>query len=237
MRKVWWGTKPLNFGDVLTEHLFKHFNIPFEKVKEKENADTLCIGSVVRLANPGSMVLGSGCIHDNESLDATVEYRFVRGPKTRDQVIKCGGECPEIYGDAALLLPEFVPAWHTKTHKIGIVPHYQDYEQVMRLYGKTDKVINVVGDPRRVAEEISSCEKIISTSLHGIIAAHAYDIPAATFSRSKLWGSGIKFKDYAESVGTSTVTSSVENPRYTLPEPGVIDNIRNNIRPILESLA
>lgn len=236
MRKVWWGTKPLNFGDVLTEHLFKHFNIQFEKVKEKEDADTLCIGSVVRLANPGSMVLGSGCIHDNESLDATVEYRFVRGPKTRNQVIKCGGECPEIYGDAALLLPDFVPA-SEKKHKIGIVPHYQDYEQCMKQHGKTDFVIDVVGDPLRVAREISSCEKIISTSLHGIIAAHAYDIPAATFSRSKLWGSGIKFLDYAESVGTSAITSSVENPRYTLPEPGVIDNIRNNIRPILESLA
>ena len=236
MRKVWWGTRPLNFGDVLTKQLFEHFNIPFVKVKEKEDADTLCIGSVVRLANSGSMVLGSGCIHDNESLDRTVEYRFVRGPKTRDQVIKCGGECPEIYGDAALLLPDFVPA-KEKTHKIGIVPHYQDYEQVMQSYGKTDKVINVVGDPIRVAEEISSCEKIISTSLHGIIAAHAYDIPAAQFTRSKLWGSGIKFKDYAASVGTSTITSTVENPIYTLPEPGVIDNIRNNIRPILESLA
>jgi len=129
-------------------------------------------------------------------------------------LIDCGGECPEIYGDPALLLPLFCKP-KEKEYKIGIVPHYKDYKQVSANYKKY-KIINVVNkNPLNVAKEISSCEYIISSSLHGIIAAHAYGIPAARVTFSKIYGDGSKFEDYCASVDVSSKVSKVENPIYT----------------------
>jgi len=67
-------------------------------------------------------------------------------------------------------------------------------------------------DPLEVARQIASCTKIVSSSLHGIIAAHAYGIPAAWVQFSdKLSGDGIKFADHFASVGSELVKSSESN--------------------------
>lgn len=212
--KVYWGDVPENFGDVLTRQILNYFNIEFTHTNNFKNADTFITGSIARLAPSGSTVIGSGMIRKNENADPTVEWKSVRGPLTRKNVIRCGGECPEIYGDPALLLPLFCSA-SEKKHKVGIVPHYSDYREVKNQYSNY-YIIDVVNkDPLKVANQISSCERIISSSLHGIIAAHSYGIPAARVSFSKLHGDGSKFIDYAESVDVSPEISTVERPIYT----------------------
>jgi hypothetical protein len=154
-------------------------------------------------------------IRRNEWADPRADWSFVRGPLTRANVLKHGGACPTVYGDPALLLPLFCPA-SEKVHKVGLVPHYQDYAK-LRRYGDSMPVIDVVNkDALATARQISACEKIISTSLHGIIAAHAYGIPAAYVVASKLHGDGTKFDDYYASVGLDAVRSSIDKPVYSL---------------------
>jgi pyruvyltransferase len=210
MIKAWWYNKENNFGDILTPHLLNHFGKKFEQTSI-ENATSIFIGSIVRRATNNMNVYGSGIMFSDEKLNPNAKYHFVRGPLTRDRVIKSGGECPEIYGDPALLLPLFCDE-NKKKHDIGIVPHYVDYQHVLETYPNY-KVINVLNEnPLAVAKEISECRSIISSSLHGIIAANAYGIPAAWVKYSnRVKGDDVKFKDYFYSIGVDPVLSTMND--------------------------
>lgn len=213
--KFFWWTEPENFGDVLTPFILDYLGVDWSKADTHAEADAISTGSVARLALAGQIVLGSGIMRAGEWLTPWAKWRFVRGPLTRETVLKHGGKCPAIYGDPALLLPLFCQA-SEKTHKVGLVPHYQDYAS-LRRYGDSMPVIDVVNkDALATARQISACEKIISTSLHGIIAAHAYGIPAAYVSVSKLHGDGVKFDDYYASVGLEKELSTIAKPIYSL---------------------
>ena len=89
-------------------------------------------------------------------------------------------------------------------YKIGIVPHYHDYKKAVELFqNESDiKVIDLLTmDVEETTKEILSCENIISSSLHGLIVAHAYKIPALWVEFSdKIFGNGIKYRDYFESL-------------------------------------
>jgi hypothetical protein len=212
--KFWWvGTpRPGNFGDVLTPKILEYFNIPYER---SEDFDAICIGSIAKYAKSSTIVLGSGIISARDNVPATADWRFVRGPHTRNRVLACGGYCPEIYGDPALLLPLLCEE-SEKKYKVGIVPHYVDYDDVVS-FNPDYKVIDLLtNDPIKTAKEITECETIISSSLHGIIAAHAYGIPAAWVKFSnKLKGDDIKFDDHYQSIGLTAELSTIHNPKFT----------------------
>lgn len=217
MVKFKWYVEPYNFGDILTPYVLDHFGIQHSYVDNIEDAEAVCIGSIARLALPGQTVYGSGRIRINEKAEPRAIWKCVRGPITRQNVLDHGGECPAIYGDPALLLPDFCKP-REKTHKLGIVPHYQDYHKVYGLLSDTwpdAKIINVVNtNPLEVAQQITQCESIISSSLHGIIAAQAYDIPVAWVQWTKLHGDGTKFNDYFQSVDVEGVQSSITLPYF-----------------------
>jgi pyruvyltransferase len=233
MKTFYWGDVPQNFGDVLTANILNHYGIEFKHTNNQYEGKYFATGSIIRLAKNGATILGSGCIRENEDLDRSNIYRFVRGPITRDRVLECGGECPEIYGDPALLLPRFCPP-SEKQHKVGFIPHYSHRNKYTKQLAKTNGwyYIDLVDDdPLVPARKISSCETVMSTSLHGIIAAHAYGIPAAhvtTSNTCQLWGDGTKFLDYYASVGLTHKLYGTDNPRFevgNLPDLDIIEGI------------
>jgi pyruvyltransferase len=230
MLNFYWWEIPQNFGDMLTPVILDHFGVKYTKAIKPEEANAYCVGSIARLANPNSLVIGSGIIKKHEKLDPSVNWRAVRGPRTRDKVLECGGTCPKIYGDPALLLPLIKPLTNPPKYRIGIVPHYQDYAKIKQKYGDSIyHVIDVVNpNPLVVLDEILSCGKIISSSLHGIIVAQAYDIPASWFAISKLHGDGSKFEDYFASRNIMDAEiSSIEDPKY-------MDGGAINLEPLIE---
>lgn len=229
---VYWGDVPYNFGDILTSNILSHYGYKYSHTNVHERANFFSTGSIARLAKK-SLVLGSGIIRSGEDLDPTNTWEFVRGPLTRDRVIECGGTCPEIYADPALLLPKFCPSVEKK-HKVGFVPHYHHQSLANQILASnlSWRWIDVVNtDPLVVAREISSCEKIVSTSLHGLIAAHAYGIPSCHLSLGgKLFGDGSKFKDFYASVELEHNTYSQDNLKFTLGKVPDLDPVEKIFR-------
>ena len=224
MLKCWWlgdENGKGNFGDFLTPSILEYFNIKYSYINNFKEADAICVGSIARRAMPGGLVLGSGIISEFDRLNANAEWKFVRGPLTRKRVLECNGNCSEIYGDPALLLPLIHNPKIAKINDIGYIPHLVDYDIIKKTY--TESIHLRTSNYKEVVDKILKYKKVISSSLHGIIVAHAYGIPAAwanTFNGLK--GDDIKFKDYFLSVGiTNYVKSTYNNPVFI--EPGSID--------------
>jgi pyruvyltransferase len=114
-------------------------------------------------------------------------------------------ECPEVYGDPALLCPMFFKPGTAKRSRLGFVPHYTDKDSPLleRFRKMSDvSVIDVTGKVPDVVRGITECQVIASSSLHGLVVADAYGIPSIWVKISgKLKGDDFKFHDYFLSVG------------------------------------
>lgn len=216
IRLYWWQEKRKdgreNYGDLMSKYLVEKISgkkiitvsHPSKRLYKHIIKHYISIGSIISSANKNSIVWGSGIIKKNDNI-RDAKFLAVRGPKTRKRILEKGFECPENYGDPALLMPEYYNPQINKKYKIGIIPHYVDYEEVKNNFATNAsvKVIDLLTcNVEETTDEILECERIISSSLHGVIVAQAYNIPVLwTKFSNKLSGDNIKFYDYYESVG------------------------------------
>lgn len=207
--RFWWFPRKAgkeNFGDILTPYLT-------EKISGKKAVFThlyhplkppthFIIGSILANVLPHCIVWGSGILQAKEQV-AQADFRAVRGPMTHKRLNELGYQVPEVYGDPALLLPRYYQPKTEKKYALGIIPHYVDYERIVHeVQDENVKIINLFDSIEKVVEDVCSCERIISSSLHGVIVPQAYQIPAIWVKLSnKLSGDDIKFSDYFLSVG------------------------------------
>jgi pyruvyltransferase len=207
---IWWTGRP-NFGDLLTASLIDRMTgcEPFHARDVRgwhSGAVVSAIGSILQAVRGSEIVVwGSGFLRESSAFaQIPAEIRAVRGPLTRAQVLKQGVACPEVYGDPALLYPRFFRPHVRKRFRLGLVPHYWDKPDpnVARLRANEDTLlIDVQRDPDSVIRDMLACEAIASSSLHGVILALAYGIPAAWVEFSdKVEGKGFKFRDFFMSI-------------------------------------
>jgi pyruvyltransferase len=196
----------------------------------------MAIGSILGAANSRAEVWGSGFIRaDERVLEQPLAIHAVRGPMTRDSLRDQGIDCPEVYGDPALLLPRFFNPLVQRKYSIGIIPHYvdKDHPWVERQRNAPGvRVIDIESDIEEFVRAVLSCEVILSSSLHGLICADAYGLPATWIRLSnRLDGGSFKFRDYRQSIGASEpVPAQIDESttlsaasRYATPEPLRID--------------
>jgi hypothetical protein len=217
---VWWPKypKPGNFGDIITPWLIKNlFGLESEYSPHPISKPSLiATGSIIRMSSPLTTVWGSGVMRVGTKCDPNAQYLAVRGPITH-KVLHNNGIYKEdlAYGDPALLSPIIYKKHFDKKYKIGIFPHYVDYDMVYEWYknNKDVKVINALNaDVTKVIDDVMHCEKIISSSLHGLIISNAYGIPSSWVKFSnKLSGDDSKFFDYYKSVSIDPVVIDVKD--------------------------
>ncbi|GGD02356.1 polysaccharide pyruvyl transferase family protein [Hyunsoonleella pacifica] len=216
IRLYWWQEKRKdgreNYGDLMSKYLIekisnstvKTVTHPSRRLYKYLLKHYISIGSIISSANENSIVWGSGIIKKDDNI-RDAEFLAVRGPKTRKRILEKGFNCPEVYGDPALLMPEYYSSKIDKKYSIGVIPHYVDYKEVKKQFvnNSSVKVIDLLTfNVEKTTDEILECKYIISSSLHGVIVAQSYNIPALWVKFSnKLSGDNIKFYDYYASVG------------------------------------
>ncbi len=143
----------------------------------------LCIGSIITWMTKENFVIwGAGVVYPDQPLKyKPKKVLAVRGPLTRRYLIRQGVECPEIYGDPALLFPHFIIPPRNKKYKLGIIPHFRDKENPLLNKYKQRNDIRIIDVESKkwnsFIEQICECEIVISSSLHGLIISDAYAIP------------------------------------------------------------
>jgi pyruvyltransferase len=205
-----------NWGDALNRVLVRHISgrepVAVQDVYALGNRPVYSvIGSILGNSNlPNIEVWGSGFIGaDRTFLTAPRRIHAVRGPLTRQLVLKQGLSCPAVYGDPALLYPRYYAPSVEKEYDLGIVAHYMDRDSpwLNRTAREANAlIVDVFSGVQEFVDQLCRCRLIASSSLHGLIAADAYDIPFTWISLSKrLLGGDFKFRDYFLSTGRKNV--------------------------------
>lgn len=251
---TWCGIRHRNWGDDLNFYfLQKLTGCPiiirhnFRMAKWLQHRNFLCIGTLLdgsKYKDCKTTIWGSGCSGADRGLTYPEKVLAVRGPKSRSYLLSQGIECPEVYGDPALLLPlvyqpkgdspSALPSregtfsedrssalgskgrflsvagkeLETKKYRLGIIPHVVDLhhpviEDIRKKYADEILIIDLANYKKwtDVIDQICSCERILSSSLHGLITSDAYQVPNCWIELSgKISGGYFKFHDYASSV-------------------------------------
>jgi pyruvyltransferase len=203
-----------NFGDQLTPYLIEKITgrrvvyVPQpNSFEEKTDPVLMVTGSILSSYVHCGVIWGNGYAWSHEDVHKPLEIAAVRGPLTRKKLLDKGIDCPEVYGDPALLLPFLYDNRQKPKYKLGIIPHMIDHSWVSSLYRDeladlNAIIIDLTWPIEKVIDHMLLCEKTISSSLHGLIVSHAYAIPSRWVKFSdKVIGDDFKFYDYLASVG------------------------------------
>lgn len=212
----WWDGHP-NFGDALTPWLLPRYGLlPVHTAPER--AKLVGVGSILEQMPEdfAGVIWGSGLLRGARCRFPGARVLALRGNLTRQQL---GLSVTPALGDPGILVSRHL-ARRAVRWRLGIVPHgvHANDPHVARLAARSPgdvRIVNVARTPGRVISEIAACEAIVSTSLHGLVVADSFGIPAAwTVLSPGLWGEDFKFRDY-ESVMTPGTTRRVTVDSHT----------------------
>ncbi|WP_051681546.1 polysaccharide pyruvyl transferase family protein [Cellulomonas sp. HZM] len=199
---VWWDNH-VNFGDLLSPWLLRKMTGREVTLATKDEPAYVAVGSILGRAGDQSIVWGTGSFGTEAGARVTPHARYtaVRGPLTRAKVLHAKGRCPEVYGDPALLAPLYYLPDIKPTYEVGVIVRWSERSWAEAEVGPGVRVIDYgSGDIERVIDEMLTCKRIVTSSLHGLIVSDAYGIPSAWLASGTPRGGEFKFHDYFASV-------------------------------------
>lgn len=223
MIKLIYENTAKNFGDELNVTLLQHF---FNKKVEKgriHNADLIMIGSMLnsivyneltyknfrhKHKNPTLNIFGSGFIEPSktkrEYLLRKVNIFALRGEISKKRMEKILKKKLDniVLGVPGLLSKKLIDGNSIKKkYTLGIIPH--NYDKTSPIITKiqnsipNSQILNVHDDPISFLKKMNECETIISSAMHGLIAADSFSIPNCRMVISNnIEGGDYKFNDY-----------------------------------------
>ena len=221
----------MNIGDtlgpVVVDWVLRQKGIDPEKpVAQTRHLAT--IGSIIGRGKCDITVWGSGILKNDGSLKHSAEmrlkrhrtlyhrrmdFRAVRGPCTREIILAAGYQCPQVYGDPAVLMPLIYQPRPCQRKGVCLIPHHRtsvsqeaggQYTLQLRPETAESNAIFLLDpktdDYRAFIDTLVSAERVVTSSLHGIILAESYGIPTVFLD----WGMDdqpTKFYDWYLSTG------------------------------------
>lgn len=196
------------FAFALAEHFFSDAVRPLSWNHHAE-PNLLLVGSYLHNVNPRTVVCGGGFLsaqpHWATLPTAPHAVHCVRGPLTAELLRRQNVPCPDVYADPGILAAHLFPRGPGHAHyPIGIIPHFKEMTHPWLARCREDGCAII--DPRWPLEDyfarLTDCRCILSSSLHGLIFAHAYGIPALWIELSSAPdGDDFKYYDYYASLG------------------------------------
>lgn len=190
-----WSGGVANFGDELGPHLLTLLGYDVVRVDSIADADLVACGSILgtaaQKARPGTIVWGSGLMHDRPVDVSALDVRAVRGWLTA-AAAGIGLGVPKC--DPASLVPHLYERPRVR-RGWGVVRHYVD----KRSYPWADVVIDASQPVDEVITGIGSCDRVASSSLHGLIVAAAWGIPSLRLHHYRVAGGDFKWADWLTS--------------------------------------
>lgn len=211
--KFWFADGIPNFGDFVTPWLANYFtNRPIINVRNIPSSEgaILGVGSIVQAYGENHKnikVWGSGIISAENHLATATKLKKAN----LDHVYACWGELTkkffnnydfshsEILGDPALLFGKIYKPRNLKKYKYAIIPHYIHFKLFKEMEIEDCIIIDVRDELTEVIDRIYNSDKIISTSMHGLIIAQSYGIPWLHLYINDgrlLMGEEFKFEDF-----------------------------------------
>lgn len=193
-----------NAGDLFNRDLIDH--LYGQTPVNTENAPRLLlVGSVVHRAQTGDIVCGVGTKGSElpEPSDTAPDLRAVRGPLTLAALEARGFSTSTVTSLAdpglyvASVYPEIVAKTRVVPGRVIFIPHYRDLPHYRT--NKHYEVVSIDCEPADLVREILRSEFVYTSSLHGLIFAHALGRPAMLVA--PIEGEPmLKYQDYFASI-------------------------------------
>lgn len=246
--KTFW-CRANNFGDWLTPVILNYYGFTVQFVGPYES-DIIMVGSILEQVPHlyKGVILGTGMIYpESKLLFPHAEILGLRGNLTK---INTSINYEIILGDPGLLISILVKKAKKKKYKLGIIPHvnHKLSNVIERFKSKKNvKIIDPQFPPIKVAKAVSSCEAVLSSSLHGLIFADSFGIPnRRIILDGNLVGGNFKFDDYYSVLdckesplfgitGDENIDSLIEST--TCKNQTITNDIKNKYVNILETFS
>lgn len=194
-----------NAGDLFAKNLIRHVYAEEAVCARDDGKRLLCIGSIGHRIKPGDVLCGVGCkdIELSTADPGTVTIYGLRGPLSLEKFRAAGFDVSQVrfLKDPGLMI-RFMLDGASVTPvrgRVAFIPHYRERYEAARHMPNKLHFIDIDSDPMDVGREILSSEMVLSSSLHGIVFAHALG-RAAVLVRPRTTEPLSKFEDYYLSV-------------------------------------
>lgn len=200
--------KPNNFGDDINFSFLPNITGKHHKKYNNElETNYLMIGSIFidKYINKFTEVWGAGMLKYKLLENKPYKVHAVRGPKTREICLDSEIECPDVYGDPALLIPYYYNPYVQKKYKLGIIPHHSHLKSDLLNKFKNNNDILIINFKRYknwkdIIKQIKECDFIVSESLHGLIISESFRIPNIWVSIGESINQDLKYEDFFLSI-------------------------------------
>lgn len=219
-----------NIGDILGPIIVNYFlnKASISEDCECKTATLTTIGSVINIINMPATVWGSGWRSESSRPPSTssLDIRAVRGPITREKLLSYGIDCPEIYGDPAIFLPEIYFPKIKVTRKYILIPHFSHDHKYMA--DQEHFVSTLTSNWKDFIDLMLSAEVIVTGSLHAYILAEVYGKRVALIDL--IDEDTLKYSDYHKSIPRnekliiySSVEEAIKNAK-SVPASSFLDS-------------